>query len=421
MAKVTLSTITSGFASVAALNANFAAIAAALENTLSRDGTAPNTLSADFDCNNNAILNCSEITVNGSSVAALAAAAAASAAAAATSETNAATSETNAASSASSASTSASSASTSATAASTSASSASTSASAAATSASNAATSETNAASSASSASTSASNAATSETNAASSASAAATSASNAATSETNAAASYDAFDDRYLGDKASDPTLDNDGNALLTGALYFNTVSNEMRVYSGSAWLVAYVPSTGLSDHLSDPTAAHAASAISYNGSTNLVATDVEAALDELDTEKLALAGGTMSGNIAMGNNNVSGAKTVGFNAEYDNGNSGTAATITMTNGQKQKITLTGNATLTVSFTSAPVGNYVLRLIQDGTGSRTVTWSGLSATRWLGATSAPAINSTASSETIVSIYYDGTNAVQTLSKVGAV
>ena len=93
------------------------------------------------------------------------------------------------------------------------------------------------AAASASAASTSASNAATSESNASTSASNASTSASNAATSETNAAASYDSFDDRYLGAKTSDPTLDNDGDALLTGALYFNSTSNEMKVYNGSSW----------------------------------------------------------------------------------------------------------------------------------------------------------------------------------------
>lgn len=72
---------------------------------------------------------------------------------------------------------------------------------------------------------------------AASSAGDAATSATNAATSETNAAASYDSFDDRYLGSKTSDPALDNDGDALLTGALYWNSTANEMRVYNGSSW----------------------------------------------------------------------------------------------------------------------------------------------------------------------------------------
>jgi hypothetical protein len=81
-------------------------------------------------------------------------------------------------------------------------------------------------------------------TAAAGSASAASGSASAAAASAVSAAASYDAFDDRYLGDKASDPTLDNDGNALLTGALYFNTTSDVMKVYDGSAWNIAAISS---------------------------------------------------------------------------------------------------------------------------------------------------------------------------------
>jgi hypothetical protein len=62
-------------------------------------------------------------------------------------------------------------------------------------------------------------------------------SATAAATSATNAAASYDEFDDRYLGSKSSNPTVDNDGNALITGALYFNTTVPEIRVWTGSVW----------------------------------------------------------------------------------------------------------------------------------------------------------------------------------------
>jgi hypothetical protein len=54
----------------------------------------------------------------------------------------------------------------------------------------------------------------------------AAASATAAASSATAAAASYDSFDDRYLGAKTSDPTVDNDGNALLTGALYWNSAT---------------------------------------------------------------------------------------------------------------------------------------------------------------------------------------------------
>jgi hypothetical protein len=121
-----------------------------------------------------------------------------------------------------------------------------TSASNAASSASAAASSASAASSSASAASSSASAASSSASAAASSASSAASEASNAASSASAAAASYDSFDDRYLGPKSSNPTLDNDGAALLTGALYFNTSANEMRVYNGSSWLAGYLPATG-------------------------------------------------------------------------------------------------------------------------------------------------------------------------------
>ncbi len=100
--------------------------------------------------------------------------------------------------------------------------------------------SATSAATSAAAASTSASNAATSESNASSSATAASGSASAAATSASNAAASFDEFDDIYLGAKTTAPTVDNDGDPLVAGALYFNTVSNTMFVYSGSSWAAA-------------------------------------------------------------------------------------------------------------------------------------------------------------------------------------
>ena len=66
---------------------------------------------------------------------------------------------------------------------------------------------------------------------------AAAASATAAAASAASAASSYDQFDDRYLGSKSSDPTVDNDGNALITGALYYNTTAEQIKVYTGSVW----------------------------------------------------------------------------------------------------------------------------------------------------------------------------------------
>jgi hypothetical protein len=221
-----------------------------------------------------------------------------SASAASSSASNAASSASAASGSASTASTQASNASTSATAASASASSASSSASAASTSATNASNSATAAAGSATSAANSlsalndqagaglvrdmgsitdadtttgdwvdlsdltasdtasASAASASASAASTSASNASTSASNAATSATAAAASYDSFDDRYLGAKTTPPSTDNDGNALITGALYFNSVTPGMYVWTGSVWTVmatsgdieAVVAGTGLS-----------------------------------------------------------------------------------------------------------------------------------------------------------------------------
>jgi len=96
--------------------------------------------------------------------------------------------------------------------------------------------------------------AAQSESNAAASESAAAQSESNAASSESNAAQSaslaatrLDTFDDAFLGAKSTDPSVDNDGDALATGALYFNSATGALRVYNGSAWIDAINSSSAL------------------------------------------------------------------------------------------------------------------------------------------------------------------------------
>ena len=165
--------------------------------------------------------------------------AAASATAAATSATSAAASAVSAATSSTAAATSATSAAASATAAATSATSASASATAAATSATSAAASATASANSATASATSATASATSASAAATSASSAATSASSAATSATAAEAAWDTFDDRYLGPKSTAPTVDNDGNPLTSGVIYWNTTDGNMYAYNGSSWIV--------------------------------------------------------------------------------------------------------------------------------------------------------------------------------------
>ena len=322
--------------------------------------------------------------------------AATSATNAATSETNAGTSETNAASSATAAassattaSTQASAASTSATNAATSATAASTSASAASTSATNASTSETNAASSATAAATSATNAATSETNAATSATNSASSATAAASSATSAATSYDNFDDRYLGQKSSDPALDNDGDALITGALYFNTSSNDMKVYTGSVWQnVAPVATSLTVSQISDYTGAAA----------DLNRTDITT---EGLTEASKVVTADSNGVVTFDN---------GISEEYTAvTSSSNATTVNLRDGTNFSHTLTENTTFTFSnpASSGKVSSFTLKLVQDASASGyTVTWP--SAVDWPAAT-APTLTATASAvDYFVFISHDG-------------
>jgi hypothetical protein len=62
----------------------------------------------------------------------------------------------------------------------------------------------------------------------------------DAETAKTAAETAYDNFDDTYLGEKSANPTLDNDGDALQTGALYFNNQNNRLFAYDGSNWISA-------------------------------------------------------------------------------------------------------------------------------------------------------------------------------------
>lgn len=99
-------------------------------------------------------------------------------------------------------------------------------------------------------------NASTNATNAAASAVSAGNAQTAAEAARDATLTAYDNFDDRYLGSKTSDPSVDNDGNALVAGSLYFNSVSGAMKVYTGSAWVAAYVSGTGFlssANNLSD------------------------------------------------------------------------------------------------------------------------------------------------------------------------
>ena len=154
-------------------------------------------------------------------------------------------------------------------------------------------TSATNAAASATTATTKASEAATSATTAT-------TKASEAAASATSAAASFDSLDDRYLGAKSSDPSTDNDGNALITGALYFNTTDGEMKVWNGSAFITITVAA-------SNQTNINAVAANSSNINTVAgVASNVTTVAGIASDVTTVAADGTDIGAVAGGISNI-------------------------------------------------------------------------------------------------------------------
>jgi len=120
---------------------------------------------------------------------------------------------------------------------------AATSATAAASSATDAETAQTAAETAQTAAETAQAAAETAETNAETSETNAETAKTAAETAQTAAELALDTFDDRYLGAKSTsggDPTVDNDGDALIDGALFFDTTNNVTKVYNlgTTSWL---------------------------------------------------------------------------------------------------------------------------------------------------------------------------------------
>jgi len=192
-----------------------------------------------------------------------------------------------------------------------------------------AANSATEAASSATSSATSATEAASSATTASGHATTAETHKNDAETAKTAAETAQaaaelalDNFDDIYLGAKASDPTVDNDGDALSTGDLYFNTTDNNLKVYTGSAWVIAAATAADfltVSNNLSDLNSAStartnlglgtAATTASTDYATAAQGTTADSALQNLVEDTTPELGGnlTVNGyNIALGDDDV-------------------------------------------------------------------------------------------------------------------
>jgi hypothetical protein len=226
--------------------------------------------------------------------------------------------------------------------------------------------------------------------NASNSANAAASAQSAAESARDATLSAYDNFDDRYLGAKSSAPTLDNDGNALVAGSLYFDTIAQGMYVYTGTAWTAAYISGSGYlaaANNLSELT--NTANARSNLGL--VIGTDVQA----YDAELAAIAGLTSAADKGI---QFTGSGTAGTydltsagKALLDDadasaqrttlglGSVATESTVPVSKGGTGATTLTANNVILGNGTSAP--NFVAPgtsgniLTSDGT-----TWTSAAA-----------------------------------------
>jgi alpha-tubulin suppressor-like RCC1 family protein len=80
-------------------------------------------------------------------------------------------------------------------------------------------------------------------------------------------------FEEKYLGGFANDPTVDGNGNPVVSGAIYFNTSVNEIRVYNGTSWQAAIAPTTNLAarrfTYFATATNQSSVSGVDINGNT--------------------------------------------------------------------------------------------------------------------------------------------------------
>lgn len=250
-------------------------------------------------------------------------------------------------------------------------------------------------------------------------AAAAATSASNASTSATNAQnaqtaaesardatlAAYDSFDDRYLGAKTSDPSVDNDGNALVAGALYFNSSAGIMKLYTGSAWVAAYVSGS--------------ATSIAFTPAGGVAATTVQAAIEEVDSEKLAKASNLSDvADAATARSNL-GAAALAAAQSFTAAQRGAVVALTdganiatdLALGNNFSVTLGGNRTLDnpTNITAGQSG--VIVITQDGTGSRTLAYGSY----WKFASgTAPTLTTTAAAVDVLAYYVESSTRITT-------
>ncbi len=115
----------------------------------------------------------------------------------------------------------------------------------------------------------------------------------------------------------------------------------------------------------------------------------------------------------VTAGNLTMSGGQAIA--KRVDGGASGTAKTIDFDTGNVHRLKLTGNCTLTLS-NGRTGASYVVELMQDATGSRTVTWP--ASVVW-GSAGAPTLTTTASRKDVIILLYNGVKYIASVYEFG--
>jgi hypothetical protein len=250
----------------------------------------------------------------------------------------------------------------------------------------------------------------------------------------------FDNFDDIYLGAKASDPTVDNDGDPLNAGDIYWNTTESEIRFYNGTVWerpeyaasqsaLAAQSSATAASGSATAASnSASAASTSATNAATSATAaqtaqtaaelaetnaetaeTNAEAAQAAAETARIAAElaetnaetaetnAETAETNAAASASAASGSASAAATSATNASNSASAAATSATNAAN-------SATTAASYTPDQTGNAGKFLTTNGT---VTSWATVVATPALNDLTDVVITSPATDQVLK---YDGTN-----------
>jgi hypothetical protein len=206
----------------------------------------------------------------------------------------------------------------------------------------------------------------------------------------------FDSFDDRYLGAKSSAPTLDNDGNALQDGALYFDTTSNVLRVYDLGTTTWITLPVTALAS-LTDVLLTSIASGelLVWNGTKWINQTLTEAGIQAYDAD-------TAKTDVSQ---SFTAAQRGAISALTD----GATVTPDFAVANNFSLTLGGNRTLAnpTNLTAGQSG--VIVITQDGTGSRTLAYGSYFK---FPAGTAPTLTTTANAVDVLAYYVESSTRI---------